>query len=122
MKKSALIIFLTLLNSILFSDYDSIGIRDPMVKTMIKKNDAADQKNKGSQNRIREIYKVLKRCRIEGVVISANKKLVLINDRLLAEGDKIMPDCDIYIYKIEGKLIKLSLDSQIVTYSLSASK
>jgi hypothetical protein len=56
------------------------------------------------------------------VVISKNKRLALINDRLLKEGDKILPDCDVFIYEIDYKLIKFSLDGQIVTYSLSISK
>ncbi len=69
-----------------------------------------------------EIYNVIKKCKIEGVVISNNKRFVLINDRLLAEGDRISPDYDVYIYKIDYKSIEFSLDGQIADYSLIVSK
>ena len=80
------------------------------------------ENKKDDQLRQRDIYNILRKCKIEGVVISKNKRLALINDRLLAEGDKILPDCDVYIYEIDYKLIKFSLDGQIATYSLSISK
>ena len=122
-----LIFFLLLPPVTAFADYDSLGVRDPMVMTEIKhigekKTDKITGKKKTSKLRQREIFDIIKKCRIEGVVISNDKRFVLINDRLLAEGDKISPDSDVYIYKIDYKLIKFSLDGQIASYPLSISK
>jgi len=109
-----------------YSDYNSVGVRDPMVKTIRQKIEEKTEKKaeekKAAIIRQREIYNIINKCRIEGVVISNGKRLVLINDRLLAEGDKISPDCDVYVYKIDYKLIKFSLDGQIAIYSLNTSK
>ena len=109
-----------------FSDYNSVGVRDPMIKTVQQKNEEKIGKKSEEKKAIiirhREIYNIINKCKIEGVVISENTKLVLINDRLLAEGDKILPDCDVYVYKIDYKLIKFSLDGQIAVYSLNTSK
>ena len=97
-----------------------------MIKTVRQKNKEKVENNveekKAAIIRQREIYNIINKCKIEGVVISKNKRLVLINDRLLAEGDKILPDCDVYVYKIDYKLIKFSLDGQIAIYSLNTAK
>ena len=126
MKKFLNILFLTFFSIsplMAYDDYNSVGVRDPMVRTVRKKNvKKVPGTNKETQLRKQDIYNILRKCKIEGVVISNNKRLALINDRLLTEGDKILPDCDVYIYKIEYKLIKFSLDGQIATYSLSISK
>ncbi len=107
-----------------YSDYDSAGVRDPMVRTVWQKTKKTTKNNKNNQIQIsqQDIYNILKKCKIGGVVISNNKRLALINDRLLAEGDKILPDYDVYINKIDYKMIKFSLNGQIATYSLSVSK
>jgi len=109
-----------------YSDYNSADVRDPMVRTVWRKTKKATENKKENkkddQLRQQDIYNILKKCRIGGVVISKNRRLALINDRLLKEGDKILPDSDVYIYEIDYKLIKFSLDGQIVTYSLSISK
>lgn len=119
-----LLTFLAIAPLAAYSDYDSAGVRDPMVRTVWKKTKKTTKNNENTQIQIsqQDIYNILKKCKIEGVVISNNKRLVLINDRLLAEGDKILPDYDVYIYKIDYKLIKFSLDGQIASYSLSISK
>jgi len=123
-----LLIFLLLIPPVtVFADYVSLGVRDPMEMTAVihkveKKTDKTADKEKTSKLRQREIFNIIKKCRIEGVVISNEKRFVLINDRLLAEGDKISPDSDVYIYKIDYKLIKFSLDGQIASYPLSISK
>ena len=126
MKKFLNILFLTFFSVsplIAYDNYNSVGVRDPMVRTVrekiVKKVTGTKKK---TQLRQQDIHNILKKCKIEGVVISNNKRLVLINDKLLAEGDKILPDCDVYIYKIDYKSIKFSLDGQIATYSLSISK
>jgi len=129
MKFFLLLLFLSFLSFhslVAFADYNSFGVRDPMIKTIRQekeeKNEKKTENKKDAVVRQREIYNIIKNCKIEGVVISKNKRLVLINDRLLTEGDKILPDCDVYIYKINYKLIEFSLDGQIATYSLSISK
>jgi len=129
MKSFRLLLFLSFLSSyslIALDDYNSFGVRDPMIKTVRQekeeKIDKKTEKKKEAVVRQREIYNIIKKCKIEGIVISKNKRLVLINDRLLAEGDRISPDCDVYVYKINYKLIEFSLDGQIATYSLSIPK
>ena len=125
MKKILNILFLTffLISPLLaYDDYNSVGVRDPMVRTVRKKTKKITETKKDTQLRQKDIYNILRKCKIEGVIISNNKRLALINDRLLSEGDKILPDCDVYIYKIDYKLIKFSLDGQIANYSLSISK
>jgi len=129
MKFFLLLLFLSFLafhSLIAFAEYNSFGVRDPMIKTIRQekeeKTDEKTVKKKEAVVRQREIYNIIKKCKIEGIVISKNKRLVLINDRLLAEGDKILPDCDVYIYRINYKLIEFSLDGQIATYSLSIPK
>jgi len=117
------ILFISILTaSSAYAEYDATGIRDPMVKFMPKKIEIVPKTKKIAQVRQKEIFKIIKKCAIEGVVISNSRRLALINDRLLAEGDRILPDYDVIIYKIDYKYIKFSLDGQIVTYPLSITK
>jgi len=109
-----------------YGNYDFAGVRDPMVKSLPKKiinktNIVADA-TEIANNKKMEILDVLRKCRIEGVVVADDDKLVLINDRLLREGDKISPDHDVCIDKIEYKSIIFSLDGHTVIYSLTVPK
>ena len=126
MKLFLFLLFLSFYSMSTFADYNSFGVRDPMIKTVRQKKEKKDNKKtedkKKAVVRQREIYNIINKCKIEGIVISKNKRLVLINDRLLAEGEKVLPDCDVYIYKINYKSIEFSLDGQIATYSLSIPK
>jgi len=117
------VVFLFFFSTVtLTADYNSTGVRDPMIRTVRKKTEKKIEKKKEAIIRQREIYNIISKYKIEGVVISKNKRLLLINDKLLSEGDRISPDSDVYVYKIDYKLIKFSLDGQIAVYSLSTSK
>ena len=109
-----------------YGDYDHLGVRDPMVKALpkeiISKTNSVADASVIDKNKKLEILDVLRKCRIEGVIVAKGNKLVLINDRLLREGDKISPDYNVYIDKIEYKSISFSLDKHIVSYSLTVPK
>ena len=109
------------------SEYESIGVRDPMVKpvTVIKptiKNKSENIKV-AKQTRQRELQKIISQSKIEGVVFGAdNKPLLMINDKIISEGSRLSKKSDVYVVKIELKKIVFSLDNETVTYVLSSLK
>ena len=75
-------------------EYKSIGVRDPMVKPImvikpILKNKSENTKV-AQQTRQRELQKIISKSKIEGVVFSAdNKPLLMIDNKIIAEGNRI---------------------------------
>ena len=124
-----LTLFLAGLASLAFTvnaAYDATGVRDPMVRPLrfagARGTNGTSSAHATGEGRRQEIGRILAACRIEGVVISDNDRLVLINDKLLREGDRVSAECDVYVAKIEFKSITFSLDDQTVTYTLTPSK
>jgi hypothetical protein len=98
----------------------SSPMRDPMSK--VKKSPVKDvetQQTSDDINRVQEIQQVLSRCRIEGIAISGDERCVVINDAILAEGDRVLPDSDVKIGKIEEGKITFVLDKSEVEFILT---
>ena len=127
-----LIIFSALfLTGFVFADrnfkYNSIGVRDPMIKpiSIIKTtiNQEITKKKAEKQTRHIELQKIISRTKIEGVVFGEdNKPLVMIDNKIIAEGDRISKKSNVYVRKIELRKIIFSLDNETVTYVLTSLK
>jgi len=108
-------------------EYRSIGVRDPMVKPVaaIKPQfkDKISETKVAKQSRQKELQKIISQSKIEGVVFGAdNKPLLMINDKIIAEGSRISKKSNIYVVKIELKRILFSLDNETAIYVLSSLK
>ena len=106
--------------------YDSKDVRDPMVKSVRRQTkvetNTAKKASVDTRDRMGEISEILRKCRIEGVVITKARRFVLINDKMLGEGDRVLPGSDVYVAKIDYKFVTFSMDGQTVTHSLSTPK
>ena len=130
--KNLLVIFLTLIFAAYIYagenfEYRSIGVRDPMVKpiTVVKptiKNKTTEAKI-AKQSRQNELQKIVSQSKIEGVIFGTDQKpLLMINNKIIAEGNRISKKSNVYVIKIELKKIIFSLDNETVTYVLSSLK
>ncbi len=130
--KNLLVIFLTLIFAAYIHasenfEYRSIGIRDPMVKpiAVVKptiKNKTTEAKI-AKQSRQNELQKIISQSKIEGVIFGTDQKpLLMINNKIIAEGNRISKKSNVYVIKIELKKIIFSLDNETVTYVLSSLK
>ena len=96
------------------------GMRDPMSKVKkVSVNETEDRQTPTDISRIQEIQQALNRCRIEGVAISGEARCVVINDSILAEGDRILPDSDVRIGTIEEGKVTFKLDNSEVEFILT---
>ena len=130
--KNILVVFLTLIFAAYIYasenfEYRSIGIRDPMVKpiTVIKpiiKSKTTEAKI-AKQSRQKELQRIISQSKIEGVIFGIDKTpLLMINNKIIAEGNRISKKSNVYVIKIELKKIIFSLDNETVTYVLSSLK
>jgi len=103
--------------------YDAAGVRDPLIKPhSVPARAAGSLQNPAAQtrqSRRADIERVLATCRIEGVVVSANLRMAVINDRLLGEGDRLAPDVAVRIAQIGLDRIVFALDEDTYDYKLS---
>ena len=106
------------------NDVTTGEVRDPLAKPLklvIGGTNAlgAPTTQQTKRNRREDIQRVLATCRIEGIALCGGQRLVVVNDRLLAEGDRLTPDVDIRIKQIEQDKVVLTLDNETLTYSLT---
>ncbi|GEM_PF-3295695 len=107
--------------------YISTGVRDPMVKRIESIKSLSTQVSENAeiikQNRQKELRKIIAESKVEGIVLGVgNKPLVMINNKIVAEGDRIAKNSNVYVAKIELKRVVFSLDNETVTYVLSPLK
>lgn len=105
--------------------YDATGVRDPMVRQLIvSATNAAGAKvtSVGSGVRKGDIERAVRAARIEGVAISLRERCVVINDRLVREGEVIGPGQAIRVVRIEQSKIVFGLDNDTYEYYLTPSK
>jgi hypothetical protein len=96
------------------------GMRDPMSRVKkVTTKETDTQQSVSNKDHIQEIQLALNRCRIEGLAISGDVRCVVINDSILSEGDRILPDSDIRIAKIEEGKVVFVLDSSEVEYIMT---
>lgn len=103
--------------------YDATGVRNPMVKPVIKPEEKPVQtqqvqEKQERESRQKEINAFIAKCRIEGIIIKNNMCIAMINDREIKPGDKVADDNDIYVSDITLKSITFTLDNQNVIYYL----
>ncbi len=108
-------------------EYESSGVRDPMVKPAAAIKPIVKSKSEvikvAKKTRQRELQKIISQSKIEGVVFSDDKKpLLMINNKIIKEGNRISKKNNVYVEKIELKKIVFSLDNETVTYVLSSIK
>ncbi len=111
-------------------EYESTGIRDPMVRrvakiaTLASQNTTSSEKAKiARETRRKELQRIISQSKIEGVVFNPGQKpLVMINQKIINEGDRISKKSNVYVVKIELKKVVFSLDNETVTYVLSPFK
>jgi hypothetical protein len=103
--------------------YDAAGVRDPLVKPLRLPMGKTGTQQTGTlqlrQSRRADIERVLATCRIEGVVMSAQLRMAVINDRLLSEGDRLAPDVAVRIAHISVDQIVFALDEDTYDYKLN---
>lgn len=100
--------------------YETEGLRDPMSKVKTAKVQETEVTEKTEdKSRVQEIQQTLSRCRIEGVAICGDERCVVINDTILSEGDRILPDSDITIGKIEEGKITFVLENSELEFILT---
>ena len=100
--------------------YDTEGLRDPMSKVKTAKTPETEVTEKTEdKSRVQEIQQALSRCRIEGIAICGDERCVVINDAILAKGDRILPDSDITIGEIEEGKITFVLENSEVEFILT---
>jgi len=91
-----------------------ISIITPLTDQSVEKTQVA------KQTRLKELQKIISERKIEGVVFSAdNKPLLMIDNKIIAEGDRISKKSNIFVAKIELKKVVFSLDNETITYVLS---
>lgn len=99
------------------TNYDTTGLRDPLSKTRdMPVTEPAQETEQTNNNRVAEIETVIETCRIEGIAISGDKRFVVINDQVLAEGDRIDSERDIRIGRIEETKIVFILGTSEMDY------
>jgi len=103
--------------------YDAAGVRDPLVKPlslpMSETGSFQTATTQLHQSRRADIERVLATCKIEGVVVSTDLRMTVINDRLLSEGDRLAPDVAVRIARIGVDRIIFALDEDTYDYKLS---
>ncbi|MCX7847283.1 MAG: general secretion pathway protein GspB [bacterium] len=99
--------------------YDATGVRDPMVRQLFVRVTNGVVKGVVTQAatvRRGDIERAVKAARVEGVAISSRGRYAIINDRLVGEGDAVIPGQAIRVLRIERDKIVFVLDQE--TYEL----
>jgi hypothetical protein len=101
--------------------YDAAAVRDPMLRPLdlpvVTETGRVVAAVRASRRD--DIARALAASRIEGVAISRHARMVVINDRLLSEGDAIAPDSAIRVRSIAPNRIAFSLDDEVFVHNLS---
>jgi hypothetical protein len=102
--------------------YDGTALRDPMsrqapVEAAESQQDTSEQAQVAS--RLEDIQRVIGASRIEGIAVGPIGRFVIINDRVVAEGEPISAEYDVRVSKIEPDRVTFTLDTQALTYILT---
>jgi hypothetical protein len=102
-------------------DYDASGLRDPMSRKVTPAPSEAEAKDESATeaSRLADIQRVVAAARIEGVAVGPFGRYVIINDRVVGEGEAISAEYDVRVAKIEPQRITFTLDTQALTYILT---
>jgi hypothetical protein len=105
--------------------YDDTGLRDPMRRQtpapVVDETGVPQeaQPQAAEASRLEDIQRVIAACRIEGVAVGPRGRFVIINDRVVTEGEPISAEYDVRVAKIEPEKVTFTLDTQALTYVLT---
>lgn len=105
--------------------YDATGLRDPMVRPLfvaVTNGPVTPRAPHTAQARRADIERAVLAARIEGVAISSRARAAIINDRLVREGDPLVPGQAVRVLRIERDRIVFVLDTETYDFYLTPVK